>query len=69
MDITALGLLIVVAWLSYIAGRIGPDPLGPWETKLRRRSFEWRVWWIDEQMRRAQARRDALVDWHEEAGS
>lgn len=53
--------LIVVAMLAYQAGRIGPDPLRPWELKLRHRAFEWRIWWIEEHIRKAEERRVRLL--------
>lgn len=59
------GWLLVVAWLAFIAGRISPEPLGELELKLRRRAFEWRVWWIDKKIAQAEQRKQSLVEWHE----
>lgn len=64
--IETIGLIILVAWASYEVGRIGPDPMKPWEQVMRRRAFEWRIWWIEEQIRKAELRRGELVAWMKE---
>lgn len=58
---TYLLLAIIVGMLSYQSGRISPDPMRRWELKLRQRAFEWRIWWIDECIRKAEERKVALI--------
>lgn len=64
-----LGIVIVIGWLGYVAGRISPDPLDGWESTLRQRMFEWRLWWIDEHMKKVSERRAALVTRNDETGA
>lgn len=54
-------LFIITAAICYQAGRISPDPLQAWEVTLQRRSREWRVWWIGEHIKKAEARRAMLL--------
>lgn len=54
-------LAVVVAPAAYLAGRISPDPFRRWERTLRRRAFEWRIWWISEHVRKAEERKTMLV--------